>query len=571
MQQATKFRGPDASATIESRFGKHNLAIGVNRLHVIDNLDASNQPMVSVDDKYLLAFNGEVYNYQDLKNRLITKGYHFRSNSDTEVVLCWLQEFGSSGIADFKGMFALVFIDFIKNKIIVARDKQGIKPMFYHHSEGLLVISSTILAIEACGLVNLTVNESSVKAYLAYRHVGPGKSFYQEVLPIKPGGLYLFDQELSLEHAVVVLRLPENTANLKSTLIDTISLLSHAQSSPGLLLSGGVDSTLILAIIRYELGTSGLETYTLNCGEDAAWAKKAALQFDSHHHEIEVNLTSLHQLDDFLLQTDQPIADSGAFATYLIAHEASKNGNVLFSGAGADELFGGYNRHRAYYYYLRNRKKVLLANKFSKLFGTRRVLPDSVAQLLAGVNSDPQQTYRNYLTNYAVRKTDDIEPLWQETDDLINNMEQALAHDRSNYLVDDVLAITDNATMQQGIEARVPYLYDDLVDYSSTISIIEKMKNQGKGPLKQLLVAYGGIKYTKRPKQGFGLPLSDWFCDKRTFWLWDFLQEDNPIFQYLPKQNISRLVEQHQQKKVNNSIQLWSILVLENWLSKFYK
>jgi len=572
MQQVSKFRGPDASATIERRFGKYNLAIGVNRLHVIDNLAVSNQPMVSSDEKYLLAFNGEVYNYQDLKNQLIIKGYQFNSNSDSEVVLYWLQEFGSSGIADFKGMFALVFIDFNKNEIIVARDKHGIKPLFYHYSSGLLIISSSILAIDSSGMVKLSINKAAINDYLAFRHVKRGQSFYQEVLPINPGSLNLFDQSLNLDQAVVKSKPLEHDANLKSTLIDTISLLSQAQSAPGLLLSGGVDSTLLLAMTRHELGTTGLETYTMNCGEDAVWAKKAAVQFNSQHHEINVNLESLQQLDDFLSQTDQPIADSGAFATFLVAQEAGKNSNVLFSGAGADELFGGYNRHRAYYYYLTNKKKVLLAKRLGKLLGTRKLVPDSVGQLLAGAHSDPQQTYRNFLENYAVCKNDnDIERLWQKQESLINNMEQALVYDSRNYLVDDVLAITDNATMQQGIEARVPYLYDDVVGCADSISVEEKMKNRGKGPLKQLLIEYGGTMYTKRPKLGFGLPLANWFRDKKTYQLWDFLREDAPIFQYLPKQDISSLVDQHQRHKANNGMQLWSILVLENWLGKFYK
>ena len=135
----------------------------------------------------------------------------------------------------------------------------------------------------------------------------------------------------------------------------------------------------------------------------------------------------------------------------------------------------------------------------------------------------------------------------------------------------DVLAITDNATMQHSIETRVPYLYDDIVGFSGKISIDEKMRQQGKGPLKEILETYGGSEYNRRKKQGFGLPINKWLADKKSFWLWEFLLKDSPLFKYVSKIKIYQLLRLHQQGKMDNSMQLWSILVLENWLRRFYK
>jgi len=279
----------------------------------------------------------------------------------------------------------------------------------------------------------------------------------------------------------------------------------------------------------------------------------------------------LQLMDDFLNHTDQPIADHGAFATWKVAEEAAKNSNTLLSGAGADELFGGYNRHRAYHYYLKYKERVLVAKASTGKIGIRNLFPRGVQQFLDGVNQDEVLTYHNFLQNYAIEQKAVSGRYWRKEISINYNMVKALEFDRKNYLVADVLAITDNATMRHSIETRVPYLYDDIVDFSGKIYIDEKMKQRGKGPLKDLLAEYGGGDYCRRTKQGFGLPMADWLQNKRSFWLWEFLLKDSPIFEYVPKIEIYELLRLHQQGKMDNNMQLWSILVLERWLSRFYK
>ena len=568
MQSANSYRGPDASGLfIQTNINWH-IGVGVNRLQVVDKDPASNQPMISTCGNYVLAYNGEVYNYQDLKNQLIDSGHDFKTHSDTEVVLHWLQEFGARGLSDFKGMFALVFVDLAENKVLMARDRHGIKPLFYTQTSDKVIISSSINSIKASGLTRLTINKKAISDYLSYRHVMGNYTYYQEVQSQQQGAVSVYDKNLVAENSIIKTPPSEEGKDLKSTIIDTASLFFEAATPPGLMLSGGVDSTLLLAILRNELGIGGIKTYTLAAGEDRRWARKAAHQYDSQHHEIPVSIEDLDYVDEFFKQMDQPIGDHGAFATWLVAGEAAKNGNALLSGAGADELFAGYNRHRAFNYYLRNQQKVLFYQKTINKLGLRGILPMAARQFLRGVDINPIFTYQKFLQSHGVNEISDIEIFWDAPKSLSENLNEALEFDRSHYLVADVLAITDNATMQQGIEARVPYLYDDIAGLANNISVAEKIKNKGKNPLKEILSGYGGIQYTKRRKQGFGLPLASWLRSKKSFWLWEFLLKDSPIFEYVPKLKIYELLGLHQRGNEDNSMQLWSILVLEKWLSR---
>jgi len=568
MQKSTLYRGPDASRTLSEQKEKWNLALGVNRLQIVDRNEQSNQPLVSACGNYVLAFNGEVYNYQDLKNKLLTQGYQFNTASDTEVVLYWLQEFGTNGLSALKGMFALCYVNLPERSLLIARDKQGIKPLFFSFSQGQVVASSSIKAIKASGLVKLTQNLNAIHEYLAYRHVLGNHTFYKEVNTLAPGHALLLAADMSHTITPFILNAKDQPTDIKTALITSLELQFTGPSTPGLLLSGGVDSTLLLAILRNEMGVRGINSYTLETREDTRWARKAAQQFASNHHEIQCSIEHLTSIDEFLDNTDQPIGDHGAFATWLVAKEAAKDSKVLLSGAGADELMGGYNRHRAYYYYLSNQHRVLFIKNMFVALQLTGLLPNALKQFIKGVNADPAITYFNFLQNYAINRTSPNLLLFRNNSSPDGFMQEVLAFDQRNYLINDVLAITDNSLMQHSIEGRVPYLYDDVVATTKRISIKEKMLQGGKGPLKELLINYGGKTFSQRKKHGFGLPLADWFRKKESLWLWEFMTKDSPIFNYVNKSTVYQFIRLHQQAKMDYSMQLWSILVLEKWLSE---
>jgi asparagine synthase (glutamine-hydrolysing) len=461
-------------------------------------------------------------------------------------------------------MFALVYIDLKSREIIITRDKHGIIPLFIYQADNEIIISSSISGIEESKRVNLSLNETAVEEYLAFRHVLGSKSFYNEIRSIVPGETLIIDATFICTHSTIAENTKRNQRSLKEILLDSLSLIKESYHQPGILLSGGVDSTLLLALLNRELGERELKTYTLNTGPDARWAKKAAEQYGAHHLEIPVNSEMLNRADEYLFNMDQPIGDHGAFAVWLVAEQAVKESNVLLSGAGADELFGGYNRHRAFHFYLKNKSALMLYKEFAKKTGTRAILPKNVKNVIKSIEQDPRHTYLNFLQLYAINTI--IKP--NLLDSLPDNMENALEFDRKNYLVNDVLAISNNSAMQHNLEVRVPYLFDDVVQKAAAISVEQRMKHRGKGPLKDILINLEGESYTRRKKMGFGLPLEEWFRDDRTAGIWEFLKNDNPIFKYVPQPRIFDMIRLHQAGKRDYHMELWSILVLAKWLNR---
>ena len=566
MMETTSFRGPDASEVFYHAWDSGHLALGANRLRITDNDPNADQPFISGCGNYILAFNGEIYNYQDLKSELIGMGQEFITASDTEVLLYWLRNMGTAGLGELKGMFALVFTDLKNKSILVARDAHGIKPLFYSAGNNNLVVSSSMRAITSTGLVENQLNRQAVNEYLAYRHVLGNKTFYTQVQSVAPGTYLEYHMDKLQKGAISAGSTTKSQANtdLRATIIDAVTLTTTVSQQAGLFLSGGVDSTLLLAVYRQELGYHGMPTFTLNTGEDAVWAAKAARQFDANHTSVEVSMEDLNDAFDLIDNLDQPVADHGALATWLISKKASANHRVMLSGAGADELYAGYNRHRAFNSYYRNKKYWLLYKKYASTLGYFGH-PENQKNYLEAIVEEEQKTFENFLSIYGII---DNSQLKKEATHIYNpdfDLREALDFDKHNYLVNDVLAITDLATMSHAIEGRVPYLYDDIVSLSQQFPVEEKLKLRGKAPLKILLSEYGGKAYTRRNKMGFGLPMAE-FMKSRQFPLWDILQPGDPVYEFVDEDEVSRMRSEHQAGKKDWNMQLWSILVLSQWL-----
>ena len=579
MQTSLKHRGPDHQDTFVHNLGESTIFIGSNRLQVIDQNPQSNQPFFSADGRYALAYNGEIYNYHDLKNKLLKLGFRFNTASDTEVLLYWLIEYGESGIGQLNGMFAFVFVDLEQHKLMVSRDRHGIKPLFYYNANNILIISSEINGIIASDLVARELNEAVIPHYLSFKYAPKPATFYKNILAYEPGITVSYDKHLrsnKLQHSKTDTIL---AADLKTALSDAVARQLAPLSVPAIMLSGGVDSTLLLALLKLELGHQEVDTYTMVCPmgdkylaqEDMIFARKAAKQFHSNHHEVEVGIDSLTRMNEFMQIMDQPVADSGAFATWLVTEKAVKQHKVLFSGAGADEIFAGYNRHWAFNFYLHNRSKWWfgLLKQAGKLPQNSAGL-NHLHKLSAAIDNDPSITYRNFLTFTAFTNADSSEPLWEPQTNIEGHLEQAILHDQLNYLVSDVLTITDRASMKNSLEIRVPFLDNEVVNYAAQFSKAKLLERGRKWMLGDLLSSYGGKNYVKRKKAGFGLPTSAWFRDKQTTYLWSFMDKDAYVFDFVHKPLISRLLTDHKSGKKNNSLELWSVLVLQQWLESAF-
>lgn len=579
MMGAVKHRGPDAESYVEKPFAKGMVFLGSNRLKIIDKDDNSNQPFVSKDGRFGLVFNGEIYNYEDLRNQLLSLGVEFSTRSDTEVLLYWLIQKGQKGVADLNGMFAFVLVDFKKAEVLVARDRLGIKPLFVHQSDKQLMFSSELHGILDSGLVLKKLNEDAIPHYLAYKYAPRPATFYKGIEEFMPGRIWQINQRGPVEKSNIQSPLRETligrkkqdvTAPISELLIDSVVQQYSQANNTGIMLSGGVDSTLLLAILNKELGYRNIPVFSIATKEknkfatqDGSFALKAAKLYQAEYNEIGIDESSFDLLDEYIPTLGQPIADSGGFLTWLIARKAIGKSKTLLSGAGADELFAGYNRHIAFYKYLNLRDK----SWFDLISHGKNLLAISTSisqfkKFANSIGSDPSTTFNNFIQSDTFRLTNN---LWDNSLSNESHIRKALEHDQLNYLGADVLAITDYATMQYSIETRVPYLDDKLLHATRNLSANNLLKNGSKWMLKEQLVKYGGKQFAHRKKQGLGLPMDDWFR-QNNHWF-DFNKKEDHIHQFVSKQKVNHLQQSHNSGKENLTQELWRILLLHRWLN----
>ena len=312
MNESIKHRGPDYSNWSQHQFVNQRIYLGNTRLKIIDIHDRANMPMSSADGQYELTFNGEIYNYKALKTILLNQGYHFQTESDTEVLLNWLIEYGSTGIKDLNGMFAFAFVDMAKNQVIIARDRHGMKPLYYAETPAAFVFSSELKGIHASNLVAKKLNESQVNQYLQFRYANAPDTFFENIKSVTPGNVLTIDDtgltETQFSNAVESSDTNDiNIEKVESLLKSAISRHLQADSTVGLFLSGGVDSTLLLALSK-ELGVS-LPTFSIEHSasersfgtQDSKFAHKAAQQYGASHHSFEVGKKIIGGFNEHLL------------------------------------------------------------------------------------------------------------------------------------------------------------------------------------------------------------------------------------------------------------------------------
>lgn len=597
MLSATAHRGPDYTGRKFFSTGDVNLHVGANRLRIHDITERSDQPLHDVSGRYALVFNGEIYNYEELKNKLLETGCIFRTSSDTEVLLHWLIQRGEKGISELNGMFAFVFFDLESGGIIAARDSWGIKPLYYVNTGGQIIVSSELQGILASGLVKRSLNRNQVAHYLQYKYARRPETFYEGILELEPGCFLKYEKgEYNINSYKEVSKFLNDTTygektgpltkEVEKLLRD--SLLTHLQSEAplGLLLSGGVDSTLLLALAKeegYSVPTFSIVNRRSDISfgtEDYKYARKAAMQYRSDHTVLEVDDTILEGFNEFIGQMDQPVADSGAWMTWLICRKAAETVKVVLSGAGADELFAGYNRHHAYYWYLKHDKIVKALTPAIRTAGS--VLPDGGSFPLRkqlrlfkkwaeSIDINPEITWNRMI---STREFMDVNKTmsWPDISKMNAYMNYALENDRLQYLVSDVLTISDRMSMQSSLEMRLPYLDRALSDFVRSISPEKLLMHGGKGILKGILESYGGKKYARRKKEGFGLPAGNWFRNKKHDYLWElFSGNDHLIFDFVKREEILSLINRHRKGSIDFSQELWSVLILGHWLAKEFE
>lgn len=603
MNKTTHHRGPDATGLFVHRTPQESYFFGHNRLKILDYSDAANQPFFSVSNRYLLIYNGEIYNYRELKQNLKKHGFTFRTESDTEVVLKLLIQQGQAGLDKLEGMFALVFFDMENNELLAARDRFGQKPLYFAETDEVFIISSEVKAITNSGLVKKELNEGQLLHYLSYKHAAKPQTFFRNIYELEEGHYGIFANNRWQTKTFVpgfstpgttVLPPEEIVAQTSELLQRSVLRQLQADAPVGLFLSGGIDSTLLLALLA-EAGHTNFPAFSVANqasersfgSDDYYYSRLAAQQYGARHVVFDIDDSILNNFGQLIEAMDQPIADGATLLTDFLSRQTHHTAKVALSGAGADELFGGYNRHRAFYQYLRNKPLLMFAKPFLRALAP--ALPTGFAhplrknfrlmrKMATKIKSEPDHTFRLFTAMdaelcHALKPG--LKKPYQRPEALPGKKNEwlnwALQHDQHEYLISDILALTDQTSMRHSLEVRLPYLDNALQQFISSLRPDLLFKYGQKWILKELLSQHEGTEYLRRAKEGFGMPLGLWLRKPANSWLLEPLRNRRSLlFNYLDFDAVQQLLFRHQKAKQDFSVEIWALITLAFWLEKHF-
>ena len=591
MCDVIRHRGPDD----EGVWVAEGVALGMRRLSIID-LSTGHQPIFNEDRSMWTVFNGEIYNFRELREELITLGHRFYTASDTEVIVHAYEQWGVDAITRLRGMFGLAVWDDRRKTLLVARDRIGIKPLYYAQVNGRLYFGSEIKSLLCAPGVPRELDAEALDHYLSFLYTPRDSSIFQGISKLPPGHLLLWrDGQLSVRQywrqpAVESFRGTEADAvsQLKTVLSDAVR--SHLVSDVplGAFLSGGLDSSIVVGLMNE---TSGARVKTFSIGfDDPAFdelphARRVAQHFGTEHHEFVVRPDGVSILDEVIGHFDEPFADSSAIPTWYVSQMARQHVTVVLSGDGGDELFGGYHRYLPH-------PRVVQFDRYSPR-ALRRVAAVAAANLPHGIRG------RNFLRHVSRdnegRYIDSIRFFSAEDKAALLSADirrrlggvdaeerlarhfspyrhlpwssQMMHFDADTYLPEDVLVKVDRMSMAHSIESRVPLLDNDVIDFAATLPAEFKLKNgRRKHILKQLASELLPQDLVDRRKQGFSVPLGVWFRGNLRELFADTLLSSRSLARgYFQAPFVRRLVDEHVSGRRDHTLRLWQLVVFERW------
>lgn len=589
-------RGPDADGFYFS--DNNTVGLAHRRLSILDLSTAANQPMWSADGRYCIVFNGEVYNFYDLKQQLKDKGASLKTTSDTEVILELFAQKGPSCFSTMNGMFAFAIYDKKENKVILCRDHVGIKPLFYYADETDFVFASELKVIKSLIGKRLSVNNGAIPYFLHLGFIPEPLSIYNSTykfpaahyteidlnkssISVSPKLFWNLAEKISAD---TVINEPIAKKQLTDLLYDSVKKQLISDVPIGTFLSGGIDSSLVTAIAAKVNGSDKIKTFSIAIDEgkynESKFARQVAAHLQTDHHEFAVKEKEVMELVDRLIPAyDEPFADSSAFPTMMVSRLARKHVTVALSGDGGDELFHGYGMYqwatRLHKPFTAVAKAPLYAA--SKLMGSKYQragnLYDYDKNITTHIFSQEQYYFKeNELAALLVNNSFDFTSI-NEQQKLKRNLSAAERQsfwDFNHYLKDDLLVKVDRASMQYSLESRVPLLDYRLVEFAYTLSPALKTKE---GTMKYLLkeVLYDHVpkEVFDRPKWGFAIPLGKWLQTDLQYLL-DTYTSPDVIEKYnvVNAEAVKKLKREYQNGKEYLYNRLWLIIVLHWWLEE---
>lgn len=604
-------RGPDSAGVWQDQ----NVALGHRRLAIIDLSVSGHQPMLSSSGRYVITYNGEIYNFLNLKAELEQLHYKFISHSDTEVLLAAVEAWGiESALQKLNGMFAFGLWDRQEKVLYLARDRFGEKPLYYGLINGAVVFASGLKALRTYPDFKGEINTQALELFLRYAYIPAPQSIYKNIYKLPPGHYLKITQDLTCESkiywsattaALLAYQQPfqgseiEALKQLESLLKSSVTLRMVSDVALGAFLSGGIDSSLIVALMQNN-SQQKIKTFSIGFNQatydEAPFAKKVAAHLGTEHTEFYVNEADALEVIPKLAQIyDEPFADASQIPTYLVAKLAKTQVTVALSGDAGDELFGGYNRYFLGYgiYQKLNKLPRVLQKILTKIIFAyppetwNRYLDKILAKKIAGpgdklwkLASTLQQDDQGFgfydriiSQNHEAHKfvyTPAINKLHFDFLEQLSYQENMMLFDVLTYLPGDILTKVDRAAMAVSLETRIPFLDPAVFSFAWSLPLNYKIrKQQGKYLLRQLLYRYVPKDLIERPKMGFGIPMDDWLRGVLKDWAQHLLDPQKMQAQgYLNVAQVQKVWHEHLHRKCNLGYLLWNILMFQLWLDE---
>jgi len=613
MLKIQSYRGPDDSGTyIDVKSGVH---FGHNRLSIQDVSSHGHQPFVSDCFNYIIVFNGEVYNFKDIRIELMNLGYNFISSSDTEVVLYSYKEWGIKCIDRFIGMFAFSILDKVENKLFLVRDRAGVKPLYYYVSGKEFLFSSEIKSFHKHPNFKKELNEDILPYYFQFGYISAPHSIFKNCYKLEAGHYleytitdskydihkywdvndYYKKQKIDKSESEVLY-------DLENLLDDAIDLRMVSDVPVGMFLSGGYDSSLVSSILSKKQGKE-INTFTIGFNDEkyneAKHAKSIANYLGTNHTEYYMQDKDMLELVETLpFHYDEPFGDSSALPTMVVSKLAKEHVKVALSADGGDEAFCGYSK-----YFFLNKFQNIFSSRFKKKilkFSLNNISENSIDKIneflpknlkqtnikdkynkfKRAINSDSLENMFENASSYVDKKdvkdllniklNNSLHPLFENKSNL-SFLNYMMSVDYNAFMNDDILTKVDRATMSVSLEGREPLLDHRIIEYLARVPENLKYKNkQGKYLLRQILYKYLPKDMVDKPKSGFQVPLEEWLNNDLRYLVEKYLDEKRLNDEIFNIEEVMRLKTRLSLGEYVNINKIWLIIMFEMWKEKWF-
>ena len=597
MCDVIRHRGPDD----EGFLSKDGVALGMRRLSIID-LAGGHQPISGEDGSVTIVFNGEIYNFQELRPELEKRGHTFKTNSDTEAIVHLYEEYGPACVNHLRGMFALAIWDEKRREVYVARDRVGKKPVYYTVTPGgTLVFGSEIKSLLEHPDVQREISLEALDAYLTLGYVPDPLSIFRDIHKLPPGHYLTFSngrlhvqQYWDFVFETAESRRPEDYLDeLRSLLNESVRLRLISDVPLGAFLSGGVDSSTVVALMARHMNQP-VKTFSIGFHEDSynelKYARLTAQKLGTDHHEFFVTPQICEVIDELVWHFDEPFADPSAIPTFMVSKLARDHVTVALSGDGGDELFAGYT-----HYVVQESRRAFSALPKALRAGVMRPLsyrlPHGVwgRNYLHNISLDPIDRYLDSLSYFtalskkslytagflrALGTTDRVARSFREYAGRVKTnepLDQLLYIDGHTYLPGDILTKVDRMSMATSLEVRVPLLDHKLIEFVTKVPASLKLAGtETKQLLKRVARDLIPAEILDRPKQGFGIPLEQWINEQLRDQIRETLREPRTRQRgYVNSDFVDLLLDEHHKGRRDHSFPLWALLILELWHRRY--